>query len=288
MDFIDYKEKLGIGFCDKDKFKYFKTKIFNVLNIASKDYSSECMDSEEYYTFCNITGTPYNTNYDSDYQNRDRFEHCLSIIERTNSLNEFLSYYVALVNSVKTEKYSEYSWKRANFSNLLCNMLDESHIQFDLLEDEGEYFIFPKGAEELDKALVSEPLEWLKDYPNSHKAFVKALKAYSGVTEENASDVADLFRKALETFFQEFFCGSRSLEKYVEDRTYEKYLDTQGIPSDLRGEFENTVKMYTKFINHNAKHHDKTNKNILEYVMYQTGNIIRLLITLEKGAQKDA
>ena len=30
-----------------------------------------------------------------------------------------------------------------------------------------------------------------------------------------------------------------------------------------------------------AKHHDKTNKNISEYIMYQTGNLIRLLITLK-------
>lgn len=37
-----------------------------------------------------------------------------------------------------------------------------------------------------------------------------------------------------------------------------------------------------------AKHHDKTELNVLEYLMYQTGNIIRLLITLKQAepAQK--
>ena len=80
------------------------------------------------------------------------------------------------------------------------------------------------------------------------------------------------------------FGGERSLEKYLEDRTYERYLDQQGVPVDLRGEFENTVKMYTKFNNNNAKHHDKTTKNVLEYLLYQTGNIIRFLITLERAA----
>ena len=35
-------------------------------------------------------------------------------------------------------------------------------------------------------------------------------------------------------------------------------------------------------MNNYAKHHDKTSINVLEYIMYQTGNIIRLLITLKK------
>lgn len=58
----------------------------------------------------------------------------------------------------------------------------------------------------MDDALVSNVLIWLEDYPLSHKAFVKALKEYSKEDEEKVSDVADLFRKALETFFSGVFC----------------------------------------------------------------------------------
>lgn len=279
MDFIDYREKLGIGFCDKDKFKYFKTKIFNVLNIVSKDYSSHCMDTEEYYTFCNITGTPYNTNYDSDYQNRDRFEHCLSIIERTNSLNEFLSYYVALVNSVKTEKYSEYAWKRANFSNLLCNMLDESHIPFDLLEDEGEYFIFPKGAKELDDALVSEPLEWLKEYPQAHKTYCIALKQYSeGIY---IRDVADNLRKTLEAFLQEFLGNTKNLETNKNEIC--KYLGEQSVDAGISGLFQPLINSYKNINDRIAKHNDAVDEKLLEFLLYQTGVLIRMVITIKSG-----
>lgn len=279
MDFIDYREKLGIGFCDKDKFKYFKTKIFNVLNIVSEDYSSECMDSEEYYTFCNITGTPYNTNYDSDYQNRDRFEHCLSIIERTNSLNEFLSYYVALVNSVKTEKYSEAAWKRANFSNLLCNMLDESHIPFDLLEDEGEYFIFPKGAKELDDALVSEPLEWLKEYPQAHKTYCIALKQYSeGIY---IRDVADNLRKTLEAFLQEFLGNTKNLETNKNEIC--KYLGEQSVDAGISGLFQPLINSYKNINDRIAKHNDAVDEKLLEFLLYQTGVLIRMVITIKSG-----
>ena len=114
------------------------------------------------------------------------------------------------------------------------------------------------------------------------------MKSYADATQNTASDVADKFRKALETFFQEFFGGGRSLEKFISDHTYEQYLDKCGVPSDMRDEFKNTVNAYAKFINNNAKHHDKTELKVLEYLMYQTGNIMRFLITLKQEEQTDA
>lgn len=71
-----------------------------------------------------------------------------------------------------------------------------------------------KGAKELDDALVSKPLEWLASYTKARTAWVKALKGYSEQTDENASEIADKFRKALEAFFQEFFNSEKSLENY--------------------------------------------------------------------------
>ena len=277
MDFIDYREKLSIGFCDKDKFKYFKTKILNVLNIVSRDSSSQCIDAEEYYTFCNTTGMPYNANYDSDYQNLDRFWHCVSIIERTNSLNEFLSYYVALVNSVKTEKTLACAWKRANFSNLLCSMLNESHIPFDLLEDRGEYFVFPKGAEELDNALVAEPLEWLKEYPQAHKTYCIALRQYSdGIY---IRDVADNLRKALEAFLQEFLGNTKNLETNKTEIC--KYLGEQGVDAGISGLFQPLINSYKNINDRIAKHNDAVDESLLEFLLYQTGVLIRMVITIK-------
>lgn len=268
MKYVDYREKLGLGFNDADKRIMLLNKIIEFLKRVNMNYSLRelLFEGDIEYFFCQTVGE--NTFYNDcrDIMESFRKEKCISGI---------ISKFIVLVN-LGTEKGSK------TLIDLLKYYIESLNITYELFEDEDGYFIFPKGAKELDDALVSEPLEWLKGYPDAHKAFIKALKTYSEVTEKNASDTADLFRKALEAFFQEFFGGSRSLEKYVEDRTYEKYLDAQGIPSDLRGEFENTVKMYSKFINNNAKHHDKTSKNILEYIMYQTGNIIRLLITLKK------
>lgn len=279
MDWLDYREKLGIGFYDEKKYNFFKNKIFNVLNAISNDVYSGCLDYEEYLNYGNTTGMPLKSYLNRDYHYKERFDHCLSIIERTTSLNEFLAYYVALINSVKSKKSSESYWTRKNFSNLLSQMLTESHIPFEVFEEDEEYFIFPKGAEEMDEALVSQPLRWLETYPNTHKAFVKALKAYANVNDGDASEVADKFRKALETFFQEFFGGNKSLENYKGD--YGTYLKQHGVPKEISGNFETLIQSYTNYINSYAKHRDATSDTVLEYIMYQTGNIVRLLVTLD-------
>ena len=56
MDWIDYREKLGIGFNDEDKVQYFMTKILNVLGGISASMNRQITEVE-YYTFCNMTGT---------------------------------------------------------------------------------------------------------------------------------------------------------------------------------------------------------------------------------------
>ena len=64
---------------------------------------------------------------------------------------------------------------------------------------------------------------------------------------------------------------------------YGNYLFKAGIPKEIASNFETLLQTYCNFMNGYAKHHDKTELNVLEYLMYQTGNIIRLLITLKQA-----
>lgn len=276
MDWIDYREKLGIGFADHDKVEYFMVKMFNLLDDVAAEMQSQ-IDGNEYYTFCSVTGTPmrHGALYGEGY----------SIIinvlrKKTHSLEVFLAYYMAFINCQKDDKYKK--WTRENFRNVVCNLLDDAHIPYDVLEDKDGYFLFPKGVEEMDVALVSQPLSWLSAYPKAYTAYVKALKEYSEATPDNASDIADKFRKTLETFLREFFSNNAPLEKNKVE--YGRYLKSRGVPAEITGNMETLLQAYANFMNAYAKHQDATSVNVLEYIMYQTGNIIRLLITLEKGA----
>lgn len=275
MDFIDYREKLGIGFNNRELENMFFNRIFNVLDDLC-DMSNQ-ITRNEYFHFCRYTGYPMQHGITSG----EGWGIILRILHKNiSSVREFLPYYMFMVNCQEDAK--DKSWTKEQLKNLVRSCLIESHIPCEVYEENGSYFIFPKGAEELDAALISEPLMWLQEYPNAHKAFVKALKAYSKATEEDASDVADLFRKALEAFFQEFFNSSKTLENMKSE--YGTYMKVKGVPSEISNNLETLLQSYTSFMNGYAKHHDKTSKNMLEYVMYQTGNIIRLLITLDREA----
>lgn len=69
---------------------------------------------------------------------------------------------------------------------------------------------------------------------------------------------------------------------------YGTYLKDHGVPKEISNNFESLLASYTNYMNDNAKHQDKADVNVLEYIMYQTGNIIRLLITLKQGEDNNA
>lgn len=281
MDFIDYREKLGIGFCDENKFYYFKVKVLNFLNSIVDD-----IDFNEYFSFCNFIGLQVDMKL--NYFGNDRFDNncrlkvCLSVLNQQNTLNEFLVYYIALTNSISLERKTKIL-TRKSFSNIACAMLKESHIPFDLLESNNEYFIFPKGAKELDDALVSQPLEWLNKYPQAHKTFCIALKQYAD--GEYIRDTADNLRKALEEFFQEFLENDKNLETNKTEIC--KYLGAQNVDPGICGLFQPLINSYKNINDRIAKHHDKVDEKLLEFLLYQTGVLIRMVLSVKESEEEN-
>lgn len=272
MKYVDYREKLGLGFNDENKTKMLFNKIIEFLKKANNDYTllDALFGSEDAeYLFFQMVGE--NTCYD-DYRD------IINSFRKETSIAGIISKFIVLVNLSTPEG--------TNFLiDLLKQYLESLNIAYELIKDEDGYFVFPKGAKELDNALVSAPLEWLSSYPNSRKEWISALKDYANLTDDNASDVADKFRKALERFLQEIFGKTKSLENLKSE--YGAYLKARGVPSEISNNFETLQKSYTDFMNNYAKHHNKTSRNVLEYIMYQTGNIIRLLITLKQEENND-
>lgn len=266
MRYVDYREKLGLGFNDAEKTKMLLNKVIGFLKKIDADYGFErffrCTDVN--YFFCQLVGE---NAYYGDYRD------IINSFQKETCIAGIISKFVVLANLGVAKGFTF-------LVDVLKEYLTSLNIPYELIKDEDGYFIFPKGAKELDDALVSEPLEWLSSYPNSRKEWISALKDYANLTDDNASDVADKFRKALERFFQEFFGKTKSLENLKSE--YGAYLKVRGIPAEISNNFETLQKSYTDFMNNYAKHHNKTSKNVLEYIMYQTGNIIRLLITLKK------
>lgn len=283
MDYIDYREKLGLSFSDSDKQELFIKRIHTLL---LRKYQITFHEAEE-IQFCyeigiktwverqkHVLGNV--VNFDEPTGMRKLFFY---LDELQENFIDFLAALVVFLNLFPCNS----EIKKSLLENIELALRD-SHIQYELLDDSGKTFIFPKGAKELDRALVSEPLEWLSSYQTSQKAFSKALELYANSSDSNASDVADAFRKSLETFFQEFFNSDKSLENLKSE--YGQFLKNCNVPAEISNNFQSLLNSYALFMNNYAKHHDKTSKNILEYIMYQTGNIIRLLITLNNEAER--
>ncbi len=272
MKWVDYRERLGIGFDDDNKFKMLKAIFKNYIDIVvSREYSEQSC-----FEYCQMTGEPYLKTLSPTNNLLKSFSTC-------NNSSELVSKFVAFHNTYIPNPYNPYNspTSKNSLKVFLKNSLNKLNVKCEIIEDKDGIFVFPKGAQELDNALVSQPLEWLKAYPETHNAFIKALKSYSEATDSTASDVADLFRKALETFFQEFFNSTKSLENLKSQ--YGTYMKNKGVPIEISNNLETLQQAYTNFMNGYAKHHDKTSINVLEYIMYQTGNIIRLLIILKRG-----
>ena len=273
MDFITYTEQLGLGIDDEYKQQSFLNKMYNFISNSKIELSH----SEE-AVFASEIGMRYRPRYTNDvYQYL--IEELSNVWHYIDAYREFrykLATIVTLVNYLsKRERIEDfnivYGWMKY--------ALETSHILYQEESYDGEVFIFPKGDHLLDKGEILTPLKLLDDYPESKQSFIVALKEYNDLDESNASAVADQFRKALESFFQEFFDSNKSLENFKSE--YGSFLQRNGIPSELSSNFVSLLNSYTNYNNNYAKHHDKTSKLALEYLLYETGNIIRLLISLK-------
>lgn len=277
MNYLDYRKRLGIGFDSSQLASLFLKKMKNHLEITCDDASFEnLLTPRMVFEYCNITGAEY-----EDMTTSYGLESIIEDVTYESDIREFLAKYSVLLYLLKGHQHAY-----QHFRNILQDNLGEANIQYELLNDDDGVFVFPKGAPEMDNALISEPLSWLSAYPRAHTAYIKALKEYSEATPDNASDIADKFRKTLETFFQEFFGCDKTLENCK--GLYGGFLKSHNVPPEISGNFETLLQAYTNFMNGHAKHHDKTSMNVLEYIMYQTGNIIRLLITLKQEETDNA
>lgn len=276
MEWLDYREKLGLGFNDSEKYRFFQVQIWNALR-SIRETRNGAVSTRAYTRFCSMAGIEIDFSlYDSGTERR-RYQFCLNVLDRHNSfLNDFLVYYVAFMNSLETDGVP---LTRESCKNYLLFALDTARLPYDLLEENGEYFIFPRGVKEFDDALVSDPLMWLFGYPKTEKTYITALKQYSeGIY---IRDVADNLRKSLETFLQEFLRNDKNLEKNKSEII--KYLDTQGVDTGVSGLFTPLINTYKNINDRIAKHNDKVDKKLLEFLLYQTGILIRMVLVVHQA-----
>lgn len=92
-------------------------------------------------------------------------------------------------------------------------------------------------------------------------------------------------RKALEEFFQEFLNNEKNLNNNIPEVA--KYLTKNNVEPEFAGMIKKLVNSYYNINNKIAKHNDKVDERYLEFLMYQTGVFIRMLIRVKNFSDGD-
>ena len=275
MDLLDYREQLGIGFNDSEKQELFMTKI----QIFLQAHNNYPFSRKQEIAFCYKIGeecysdneTVLNINWKKS--DPEGLQKAWTYFEsKKGDFKNFLVTIVAFANA-----YNEDIDVKEDIYSAIKQALTESHIPYEIVTDNDGLFFFPKGAAELDKALVSEPLHWLSDYPKAQSTYCRALKQYAD--GEHTRDVADNFRKALEEFLQEYLGNKKNLESNKNEICRD--LGSKGIDAEFIGMMQPLLNTYKNINDKYAKHNDALDERLLEFVMYQTGVFIRMIISVK-------
>lgn len=291
MEWLDYREKLNLGFNDEKKgamcISVIQNKLDDLISKQKKEnalaqnagflepiFDTQLVSQAEYRQFCNDTKTRWETSHTFyiSYMND-----ILDVLEKQkDTFKGFLSYYIAFINCLADR---EGGLQKQELLTLLYDSFEECRLKYAVLNDDGKYFVFPKGAKELDDKLVSEPIEWLSDYPTAKKIFVMALKQYQeGIY---IRDTADNLRKALEAFLQEFLHNEKNLETNKNEIC--RYLGGQGVDAGVSGLFQPLINAYKNLNDRIAKHNDRVDEKMLEFLLYQTGILIRMVLVVKQS-----
>lgn len=294
MEWLDYREKLNLGFNDEKKgamcISVIQNKLDDLISKQKKEnalaqnagflepiFDTQLVSQAEYRQFCNDTKTRWETSHTFyiSYMND-----ILDVLEKQkDTFKGFLSYYIAFINCLADR---EGGLKKQELLTLLYDSFEECRLKYAVLNDDGKYFVFPKGAKELDDKLVSEPIEWLSDYPTAKKIFVMALKQYQeGIY---IRDTADNLRKALEAFLQEFLHNEKNLETNKNEIC--RYLGEQGVDAGVSGLFQPLINAYKNLNDRIAKHNDRVDEKMLEFLLYQTGILIRMVLVVKQSERE--
>ena len=281
MRYADYRESLGIALSSQEKADMLCAKITMYFQDVAKilfEYYKETFSQHpdlSFKKYFQIVGEiPQNGNYG--------LPTVLESITRNKSISHIVSKYCVFIN---VAGFYIKNLEAVNlFKTQLCTFLDELGILYSISESVNSILVFPEGAKEFDRALVTEPMLWLSSYPHTQKTLAIALRQY----EEGIyiRDVADNLRKALEQFLQEFLGNTKNLESNKSEIC--RYLGSAGVDGEIAGLFQPLINTYKNINDKYVKHNDLIDKRLLEFLLYQTGILIRMVLVVKQSETEAA
>lgn len=156
----------------------------------------------------------------------------------------------------------------------LKEIIDLTGIQVEIKKIKQDIILYPKGAKILDEKLVNDALDWLIEYPKIYEKYRLAISYIDNKGKERI--VLDNLRFSFEQLLREILNNKKSLENQKEELG--KFIKSQIQSNEISNLFWKVYDFYLKYQNENVKHSDNINKNEVEFMLYQTGILIRFIL----------
>jgi len=244
--------------CIETDLEQEKLRFFNRLNLTLEEISNQMYYVEDFFTAVSFE------------LGVDRKLHLQGYLRR-NYLDSF-DYNLAVSETI-LKILREYNSERYIFlKDRLEKAIDNSMIDLGIIF-KNDMFI-KKGVEILDRAVLIDPLDWLKDYPNTKEYFKGALNDYLTKDYEEAMTKA---YSALESLVKTVLDSDKRLDKLIDPLLSHLKLEPKwgGVLAQFCGiahEFS------TRHGERESKKKEDIDPAYAEAYMYFTGVMIRLIL----------
>jgi len=281
--YTNYNKRWKIITTKQEDFNKFKIGVINNINTNIGPIFNNSLNS----IFCRL----------AIIENRNLHKYNLSEIKNSiygsNNLQDLLFHSEVIVNVLKTIRdNSEYDNSadiekiidaRKSIINEFSRLIKILPNGITMKELKGDIIFYPSGAKLLDERLVNDLLDWLGEYPKSHRSFTHALEKYQKKIYER--NLLDDLRSSLEFFLKSYLNNNKTLENQKLELL--KHMKIKNVSKEVRSMYQTLLDRYANYQNSYVKHEDNIKEEEIEFMIYLTGTFIRFLITLKEEKENN-
>jgi hypothetical protein len=260
----------------KEEFIKFKTRIMNLLSGIDEEYTDVSISN-----FCLILGIEenwrgggfgvgYNSNMIIDQLRKEYSE------IQFYKLLQILFYLELKIEEDPDCNSSDFT--KTDLYDCIIEALSFSKVNLSISKvGKNKYVLYPKGEKELDEKLVNLVLSFLN--PLSNTLFTEGLTSYLEGTDRSFIDAVDKMRRTIEEFLRFKLKNKKGLKENISEINKIHKADDKDV--QIRKIISAVFSYLDEYFNENAKHKDgDINDNECEYIIYQTGVLLRYIIRL--------
>lgn len=138
----------------------------------------------------------------------------------------------------------------------------------------------PNGDPFLDAMIIDCVLDGIERYPKADKPFSQALTKFLRGDSAHYRNILDDLRFSLEQLLKSLLRNDKSLENQKD--TLGGWLKGKGVHVQIRSLYAHLANCFSQYQNNAVKHDEDYSETEVEFMIYLTGTLMRLLLELEQ------